>query len=158
SPIFLTAGMPVELVLTVEKVTSSLSVHWERKGRGWEVIPPAGLYSAVVIGHVSDTYVRFLKTASLATGLKLTSNEMVYLATTPDYQVDGQGSWLNVLPVSGSPDGVTAQLLLERLDALLVFARIKSALSPDDERLLTVLEQPSAILSNGDSLMLSMTR
>lgn len=69
----------------------------------------------------------------------------------------GQG-WLNHLAVSGQPDDSTAARLGDVLMTLLAFARIKGALSPDDERLLAVLQDPAAKLPNGDSALLSLTR
>jgi hypothetical protein len=57
-----------------------------------------------------------------------------------------------------SPDVPTSRSLRDVLAALLDFARIKAALSPDDERLLSVLQDPAAILPNGDRLLLTVTR
>ena len=42
--------------------------------------------------------------------------------------------------------------------ALLDYARIKAVISPDDERLLTVLKDPVAATANADSLLFTLTR
>ena len=89
---------------------------WQTTGRGWEVIPARYLYPATLRDHLRQTYVRFFKAASLATALKLTANELAYLAAHADYRIDGQG-WLNSLPVIGKPDGATSPALLTALGA-----------------------------------------
>ncbi len=55
------------------------------------------------------------------------------------------------------PDLATAARLTLVLTALLDFAMMKQALSPNDERLLTVLQAPAAALPNGQSALLSLT-
>jgi Neuraminidase-like domain/Putative peptidoglycan binding domain/Salmonella virulence plasmid 28.1kDa A protein len=65
--------------------------------------------------------------------------------------------WLNALPASGSADLATAVGLGGALAMLLDFARIKQALSPNDERLLAVLESPAAILADGSLALLALT-
>ena len=44
------------------------------------------------------------------------------------------------------------------MSALLDFARIKAALSPDDERLLAVLQDPADDSASRDGLLLTLTR
>ncbi len=156
NPIALTAGTLYAVALQIEKVTNTLTVRWETSGRGWEVIPVRYLYSATLTDHLRSVYIRFLKISSLATVLKLTANETAYFAAHADYHIGGQG-WLNTLPTSGSPDTLTSQFLRDVLIALLDFVRIKGMLAPDDERLLSVLQNPSASLPNGDSLLLTLT-
>ena len=69
----------------------------------------------------------------------------------------GRG-WLNFLTPAGDPDLATAARLDDVLVALLDFARIKQALSPNDQRLLSVLQDPSAYLPGGSqSALLSLT-
>ena len=58
--------------------------------------------------------------------------------------------------MSGDPDSDIAVALLEPLQALLDFARIKATLSSNDERLLSVLRDPTATLRNGDNLLLTL--
>ena len=142
TPIELRAGTLYAIDLKVEKVKDMLNVRWETKGRGWEVIPPAYLYSATLVNHLRTAYIRFLKVTSLATALKLTANEIAYFAAQTHYQINSQG-WLNSLPVAGNPDSATSTALLTAFNGLLDFARIKAELSPDDERLLAVLKDPA---------------
>jgi hypothetical protein len=156
SPISLTAGTLAAVALTVEKVKDALTVRWETTGRGWDVIPAQYLYSATLVDRLRTTYVRFLKIASLALGLKLTANELAHLAADPDFQIGGRG-WLNALAVSGTPSAPEAHELRDVFDAVLDFARIKREVSADDERLLQVLQDPDATLENGDSLLLTLT-
>jgi peptidoglycan hydrolase-like protein with peptidoglycan-binding domain len=157
NPVSLAAGTLYPVVLRVKTLANTFTVRWKTTGRGWEVIPTRYLYPAALIDGLRSTYVRFLKAASLSTGLKLTTNEMTHFGAHTDYYIRGQG-WLNALATSGAPDTTTAQALRDVLVALLEFARIKARLSPDDERLLTVLKDPSAALPNGDSLLLTLTR
>ena len=156
-PIALTAGTLYLVGLKVEKVKDRLAVRWETHTRSWQIIPSQYLYSASLTDRLRRVYIRFLKAASLATGLKLTANETAHFAKHQDYQVNSQG-WLNVLAVSsGDPDIAPVQAT-KILLALLDFARIKSALAPDDERLLAVLQDPNAILPDKSLLLLALTR
>ena len=41
TPIELRAGALYPITLTVENITAGLTVRWQTKGRGWEVIPRA---------------------------------------------------------------------------------------------------------------------
>ncbi len=157
SPISLTAGVLTSIALTVTTLTNTLTVSWQSTGIGRQVIPGTYLYPAILVDHLRTAYVRFLKATSLATSLSLKADEIAYLASNGDFQVNGQG-WLNTLSVSGSPDTQTAIGLRDILCAVLDFARIKAALSPNDERLLSVLKQPEALLPNGDSALLTLTR
>lgn len=143
APIDLRAGTLYPLTLTVEKVRDRLSVRWQTTGRGWEVIPARAFYPATLRDRLHDVYTRFFKAASLANALKLTAKEFAYLAADAAYRIGGQG-WLNALPVTGQPDDPTAEALNTALGGLLDFARLKAALSPDDERLLAVLKDPQA--------------
>src|SRR5262249_19198561 len=77
--------------------------------------------------------------------------------TSPDYLVSGDG-WLNALPVSGDPTVPTAVALFKPLRDLLDYARIKAELSPDDESLLNILQDPGAATAGADSLLFSLTR
>ncbi len=73
--------------------------------------------------------------------------------------------WQNFLPGSPdanpvaapNPDLPTAARLAKVLSALLDFSRIKQALSPSDERLLQLLQNPGAILPSGQSALISLT-
>ena len=158
-PIELRAGTLYPLTLTVEKVSHVVRVQWdwEPKGQGRAVIPARYLYLPARFEAFNRAYVRFLKAASLATGLGLTANEMIYFATHSDYHIGDKG-WLNVLSVSGNPSAETASKLLKPFEALLDFARIKREVSPEDESLLNVLKEPKTTAQNSDSLLFAITR
>ena len=75
------------------------------------------------------------------------------------------GGWLNFLSGQPDPDPInapvpdltTAASLGQVLSGLLNFSRIKQALSPNDQRLLQLLQNPSAILPNGQTALISLT-
>lgn len=157
APVELLAGTLYPVTLTVENVRDTLLVRWETRGRGWEVIPARALHSAALMDRLRQSYLRFLKAASLAQALRLTPAELAYLAAHGDYQIAGAG-WLNALPAGGSPNPATARALFSALDALLEFAGLKAALAPNDERLLTVLRDPAALTPAGESVLLTLTR
>ncbi|HEX9423539.1 MAG TPA: neuraminidase-like domain-containing protein [Pyrinomonadaceae bacterium] len=165
TPIELRAGTLYSITLKLENITAGVDLRWQTKGRGWEVIPSPYLYSETLVSHLRATYLRFLKGASLTAALKLEASEMAYFAGAETYQIGGRG-WLNSLPVAGTPDTTTGVSLLEPFEALLNFAALKVALSPNDERLLIVLKDPNAIIETADttplhdenSLLLALTR
>jgi hypothetical protein len=68
----------------------------------------------------------------------------------------GQG-WFNFLPVSGDPDAALSARLRDVLTALLDFARIKTALSSSDERVLDALQDPAATAPDGTLPLLTLT-
>jgi hypothetical protein len=242
--IALLAGELVPIVLTAGSISTTLSVSWRSQGIGWQAIPSQYLYSSTLVTALSDTYARFLKTASLAGALSLTAQEIAVLGTGPSFSVDttsasettpgpasftpasmaniqvgtqlvidgpamipnaaagidspgaqeavtvtattsttfsvlttqphggtsspfpivsaarptiGQG-WINSL--AGAPtdlETTAANDMTAVLEALLDFARIKQALSPNDSRLLAVLVDPATTLPNGQSALLTLT-
>ncbi|MBI1744418.1 hypothetical protein HYR54_15315 [Candidatus Acetothermia bacterium] len=154
-PIELKPGTLYEIVLTVEKVKGTLRAQWETPKRAREVIPARYLYPPTILAPFSRTYIRFLKAASLALGLKLTANEIAYFATHSDYQIAGDG-WFNALPVMGN--SANPDQLLKPVQALLDYGRIKSEISPGDDRLLTVLKDPVTVTQSADSLLYTLTR
>lgn len=154
--ISLSTGTLVPVTLTVEKVRHAVTMRWQTAGHGWEVIPTERLYPTRSMEQLRTTYVRFLKLVSLAVGLRLTPNEIAYLAAHPDHAIAGRG-WANALAADGEPDAATGLSLRGVLAALLDFARIKAALAPDDERFLTVLRDPATALPSGASLLLALT-
>ena len=156
-PLELQAGTLYDIVLTIEKVKETLRVKWETPKRPREVIPARYLYPPTVLGPFSDTYIRFLKAAALADGLHLTADELAHFATDGDELIAGDG-WLNALPVSGDPAPATAVALLQPLQALLNYTRIKAALSPADESLLRVLQDPATATATADSSLFALTR
>ncbi|HEV2451110.1 MAG TPA: neuraminidase-like domain-containing protein [Streptosporangiaceae bacterium] len=163
SPVSLVAGALTRVTLTATSIGTTLSVSWRSLGLGWEIIPGQYLYSGRLISRLSHSYLRFLKAASLASALSLTAAEITWLGTAPGYSgppepAIGSG-WLNFLAADGAPAPATAASLAGVLTALVDFARIKQALSPGDERLLAVLQDPAATLPDGQnqSALLSLT-
>ncbi len=158
-PLELRAGSLYLIGLTIEKVHDVVRVQWDwqPQGQGRSTIPARYLYPAAPFEAFKETYVRFLKVASLATDLGLTANEMSFFATRSDYQIAGDG-WLSALAVNGDPAPGVASALLEPLLALLEFARIKAEISPDDESLLAILRDPTSATQNTESLLYSITR
>ena len=240
SPVYLQAGALVPINISVTSIKTTFSVSWQSQGLGWQTIPSLYLYAQNLVNRLGNTYVRFLKTTSLATALSLTANEIAYLGTASTYSVntncaskvavgsnvlftpqsmnniaigstlvidsgnaqetvsviaiaknpsgnaigfkanttlphDGSATpfpivdkaqavigsgWLNSLaavPDPTVPDSVTAQQLYQVLVALLDYARIKQALSPGDERLLAVLQNPLLLLPNQQFALTSLT-
>ncbi|GAB3959981.1 hypothetical protein GCM10027614_80670 [Micromonospora vulcania] len=129
APVALTAGRPIAVVLTVEKVRHTLGVRWHTTGRGWEIIPARHLYSDVLRERLGGAYLRLFKIASLAGSLRLSATEIAHL---------GHG-WLGALPVAGPS---AEEALFAGFDTLLGFAELKAALAADDEQLLAVLREP----------------
>lgn len=68
----------------------------------------------------------------------------------------GRG-WMNFMPASGSPDAPTSASLRDVLTALLDYARIKAALSPNDGRLLAAIQNPAAVNPDGTQPLLTLT-
>ena len=155
-PVSLVAGQLTPVTLTATSLTTTLSVSWQGTGLGWQLIPGQYLYSGTLVTRLSDTYTRFLKATSLAASLSLTAAELAYLATS--LRPAASGSWLNDLTATGDPDAATAAGLCGVLADLLDFSRIKLALSPGDERLLTVLQDPAALLPGQQSALLQPHR
>ena len=153
-PISLVAGALTGFTLTATSIKTTLSVSWQSLGLGWEIIPGQYLYPASLTGHLDNSYVRFLKAASLATALSLTAAETAYLGTAST--ISGQG-WLNWMRAQGDPDPGTAASLTDVLTELMDFSRLKQAMSPSDERLLAVLGHPAALVPTGQSALLSLT-
>jgi peptidoglycan hydrolase-like protein with peptidoglycan-binding domain len=156
-PLELKAGTLYDIELKVEKIKDRLNVKWETPKRPREVIPSRYLYPPTILAPFAGAYVRFLKAALLAAGLGLTANEIAHFGASPDYLISGDG-WLNALPVSGDPAAQTAVALLKPLRDLLDYARIKAELSPGDESLLTILQDPGAATAGADSLLFNLAR
>ena len=157
-PVQLVAGQLTPVTLTITGLGTTLAVSWHGPGLGWQLIPGQYLYSATLVARLGDTYTRFLKAVSLAGGLSLTAAETAYLATA--LSPAPNGSWLNDLAVTGTPDAATVAGLRDVLTGLLDFSRVKLALSPGspgDGRLLAVLQDPGALLPGGQSALVSLT-
>jgi hypothetical protein len=152
------AGRLYAIVLRVEKVRDvvRLQWEWESKGLGRAVIPPRYLYPAEPFQVFNDTYVRFLKAASLAAGLGLTGDELAHFAVQSYEDIDD--GWLNTVAVNGDQPLSTPSALLRPFEALLDFARIKVEISPGTEALLTVLKDPATATQDVNSLLFTITR
>jgi hypothetical protein len=85
----LSAGAPTPIVLTATGLKTTLALSWQNPpGLGWQLVPAQALYSANLIARLGDTYVRFLKSASLASALALTADEIAWLGADPTRMVD----------------------------------------------------------------------
>jgi hypothetical protein len=142
------AGTLYSLSLTAEGVHATATVRWQTPTTGREVLPSGALYPAAVIERLRTTYVRFLKAVSLAKALRLNAPELAHFAADKSLAIGGQ-PWLNAAPPSAQLTGI--------LQTLLGFSRLKSAISPSDNRLLTVITDPATVVPGGQSLLLSMT-
>ena len=134
-----------------------LQWEWLPKGQGRATIPPQYLYPLSTVEAFRQTYMRFLKAASLSVALGLTANELIHFATDPDYNIDGK-PWLNALALDGNPDGDDAIALLLPLEDLLDFTRIKAEVATGDESLLTILKNPVSATHDPDGLLFGITR
>jgi hypothetical protein len=157
TPLELKAGTLYDFELKVEKLKHRLSVKWETPKRAREVIPRRYLYPPAIFAPFFDVYSRFLKGTSLAAGLGLTANEIAHFAIDSDYSILGDG-WLNALPVSGDPVANAATALLKPLMGLLDFARIKAEVSPGDESLLAILQDPALATAKAEGLFFTLIR
>lgn len=173
----LRAGALYAIKLTIEKVSQIVRVQWQwqPKGQGRAIIPPRYLYPAALFEAFRQAYLRFLKASALSATLRLTANELAHFSTHADYRINGQGKldtggqgWLNALPnednlnLANPADAVIAEdlnaALLTPLRDLLDYARIKAETSPDDESLLTILEDPVTAAQEADSPLFNLTR
>jgi hypothetical protein len=99
-------------------------------------------FKGILSAHICDS----LKNAGNKT-LSTTEAENFDDAVNQLY-FKGQG-WLNNLPVSAISDEATSEKLYNKFRALLNYSRIKSDLSPEDDRLLTVLKDPTTKIKKG---------
>ena len=156
SALSFTAGQLLSVVLTVGKVKNSLTVSWETPKQSREVIPGRYLYPPSVAAPFSDAYIRFMKVATLLTTLSLEADELIYFATSADYEIGGDG-WLNVISVEGDPTLAVGAALVKPLRALLDLNRIKSTISSTDDSVVQVLQNPAAATANTYSLLFTLT-
>ena len=140
--ISLQAGALTPIRLTVTGLTSTFAATWETLGTGWQPIPADNLFSAILIGYLRTTLLRFLKTTALAGDLTLTAAEMAYLATATGLNVGGQ-DWLAALPVDAPAPPASFPEVTKVLDGLLTYAAVKASYSPLSSKapqLLTTLQ------------------
>jgi hypothetical protein len=137
----------------------ALTVRWIAQGQSWSEIPADRLYTAVSIDRARTTYTRLLKTNALAMALHLAADEVVYFAKRSDLQINfpasGLRPWLNALPVGTDPSPFATDLR-DRLITLLDYAALKTALSPNDERLLAIFENPGSKSADGTLAVLTL--
>ena len=80
--IALTVGGLTPITLEVGSVKTTLALGWRNPlAPGWTLIPATALFPAGPMAELSATYVRFLKTVSVASALSLTANEIAWLGT-----------------------------------------------------------------------------
>jgi hypothetical protein len=143
-------------------LAGSFSVSWETLGTGWQPIPATALYPATLIENLRATYVRFLKTTTLAGSLSLTAPEIVYLTSSAGLNAGGK-QWADALLAKGQPDPATSADLGRVLDGLLAYARLKAEYSlgtqapPGSSRLLSVLQQMTSAAPNPAPALLALT-
>ena len=83
-PVKLSAGALTAITLVATGVKTTLTLGWQSaSGVGWQPVPQQYLFTQSQIDRLRDTYVRFLKAASLASALSLDANEIAYLAYDP---------------------------------------------------------------------------
>jgi peptidoglycan hydrolase-like protein with peptidoglycan-binding domain len=84
NPVKLTAGALTSLALQATGVKTTLTLSWQSaSGLGWQPVPGQYLFAQSQIDRLRDTYVRFLKAASLASALSLVADEIAFLAYDP---------------------------------------------------------------------------
>jgi Neuraminidase-like domain/Putative peptidoglycan binding domain len=84
APVELSAGALTPITLQATGVKTTLTLSWQSAaGIGWQPIPGQYLFTQSQVDRVRDTYVRFLKAASLASALSLDANEIAFLAYDP---------------------------------------------------------------------------
>ena len=137
----LTAGTLYPITLAVTNLSPGLAVRWATAGQGATPIPTPYLYAAQTVAALQAAFVRLLKAAALADGLRLTAQEFAHIAADSSLAIGGAG-WLNALPVAGDPDPAAGPALRVPLRALLDVAALKAGLSAADEDVLNVLQDP----------------
>jgi Neuraminidase-like domain/Putative peptidoglycan binding domain/Salmonella virulence plasmid 28.1kDa A protein len=152
----LVGGTLYPLTLTVENVTDSLSVQWQTTVLARQPIPAVQLYPQARVQRLRRLFITFNKAATLAELLHLSSAETVFLAGRPELSVAG-GPWLAALTADGDPDPVLVPALRDLLLRLLDYVHAKSVLTVADDRLLTVLKDPTAGIGTGTSALTTLT-
>ena len=83
-PVTLSASVLTPISIVVTGVTTTLTLCWQNgTGLGWQPVAAPYLYPQTPMNRLRDSYVRFLKAASLASALSLTADEIAYLAFDP---------------------------------------------------------------------------
>jgi hypothetical protein len=152
--ISLTAGALYPIEISVANAKDAFRVEWETPTRKREVIPSRYLYPRGIVDTFRTTYVRLLKTATLANTLSLTPREVSYLAQ--EDQIDGSG-WLNALPVTGMLSGARANALLKPLETMLAYGSVRRSTGVKGDDLLKIIDAPGASLATGDAPLFRST-
>lgn len=83
-PVTLSTAVLTPISIVATGVRTTLTLCWQNgAGLGWQPVPAQYMYAQTLMNRLRDTYVRFLKAASLASALSLTANEIAYLAFDP---------------------------------------------------------------------------
>lgn len=153
-PLPLQGGTLTAIEISVGTVRNRLNVQWETTGQGRQTIGARYLYPSTQWDAAQAVYLRFLKATALVTALGLSAAEVA----RPVLVTDGP-TWLNDLPIAG--DSLAPADLYPPLRDLLDYSRIKADLSPGDDRLSILLDDPvaaSAGVDGADSLLATLTR
>jgi hypothetical protein len=87
-PVKLSAGALTAITLAATGVKTTLTLCWQSAaGVGWQPVPQQNLFTQGQIDRLRNTYVRFLKAASLASALSLDAKEIAYLAFDPSHAI-----------------------------------------------------------------------
>ena len=87
-PVNLSAGVLTSIALQATGVKTTLTLSWQSaSGVGWQPVPSQYLFAQSQIDRLRNTYVRFLKAASLASALSLNADEIAFLAYDPSRAV-----------------------------------------------------------------------
>jgi peptidoglycan hydrolase-like protein with peptidoglycan-binding domain len=87
-PVTLSAASLTPIQLVATGVTSTVTLCWQSgSGLGWQPVQAQYLYPQAPMDRLRDTFVRFLKAASLASALSLTATDIGYLAFDPSKAV-----------------------------------------------------------------------
>jgi hypothetical protein len=156
APAMLRGRTLLSIAFLVEKTNERLKIYWKNQGSGWQLIAADALHSARVLQHLRSTYIRFIKSSSLATLLKLSPSELAYFAMAPDYRF-GERGWLNTLQADDRLPPDASAKLYDNLRALLGFDELKDGLSDSNERLIKILQDPVVATQSGDSSLFKLT-
>ncbi|QGM47133.1 hypothetical protein H2LOC_016335 [Methylocystis heyeri] len=84
APVQLSAGALTPIMLQATGVRNTLTLSWRSpSGTGWQPVPAQYLFAQARLDDLRDSYVRFLKAVSLASGLSLDAKEIAWLAFDP---------------------------------------------------------------------------
>lgn len=154
--ISLNAGTLYVIEISVAKAKDVFRVEWETPTRKREVIPPRYLYSRGIVEAFTATYLRLVKAASLSTMLRLTPQELRYLALSKGDQIDGSG-WLNAFPVTGTLSGAQASALLKPLKTMLAYTAVRRSTGIASDALLAIFDAPDAAVATDSAALFRAT-